>query len=66
MYSILGRGNNAIIVFNPDTGKIMGTLKTKSGQSFSIERCSGEYFLKEYDVQKFADEEGNYNYINYP
>ena len=42
-------------------GHILGTLKTASGRSLSLESCKKDdgYYLKEYDIKNFPPEEGN-------
>ena len=55
---LIEKGDEAIMVLNPKTGNIIGTMKTLNGRSLTIERCNGKYFLKEYDVKHFPQEEG--------
>ena len=48
-------GDEAVINYNPNTGSILGTLKTHDSRSFVIERCNASYVIKEFDVKSFFD-----------
>ena len=48
-------GDEAVINYNPNTGSILGTLKTPDSRSFIIERCNASYVIKEFDVKSFFD-----------
>ena len=50
-------GDEAVITYREVTGNMWGSVKTRDGRSFAIEKCKGGQVLKEYDVDSFPDEE---------
>ena len=49
-------GDEAVITFNKETGNMFGSLKTTTGRSFSIEKCSSGHTWKEFNVKAFKDD----------
>jgi len=46
-------GDEAIITYNQETGAVFGTLKTVTGDSFALEKCSLGFAWKEFSVDSF-------------
>ena len=50
-------GDEAIISFNNRTGSITGTLKTRDGRSFALEKCNKGHIFQEFNVASFPSDE---------
>ena len=50
-------GDEAIISFNNRTGSIIGTLKTRDGRSFALEKCNKGHIFQEFNVTSFPTDE---------
>ena len=50
-------GDEAVITVNPRSGAVFGSLKTHDGKSFGIEKCQSKQVLKEFDLERFDEEE---------
>ena len=46
-------GDEAIVTYNQETGAVFGTLKTVTGDSFALEKCSLGFAWKEFSVDSF-------------
>ena len=49
-------GDEAVISYNPRTGSITGTLHTRGGRAFALERCGASYIWEEFDVPNFPED----------
>jgi len=50
-------GDEAIISYNPKTGRITGTLHTEDGRGFALEKCGDSYIFEEFDEDNFPGDE---------
>ena len=50
-------GDEAVITHNEGSGNMFGSVKTREGKSFAIEKCEGGHVIKEYDVESFPEED---------
>ena len=51
-------GDEAVITYREVTGNMFGSVKTREGRSFAIEKCEGGHVVKEYDVASFPGDIG--------
>ena len=51
-------GDEAVITYNEDTGNMFGSVKTREGRSYAIEKCEGGHVVKEYDIASFPGDIG--------
>ena len=57
VYKKTDSGDEAIISFNNRTGSITGTLKTRDGRSFALEKCNKGHIFQEFNVTSFPSDE---------
>ena len=50
-------GDEAVITVSPRSGAVFGSFKTHQGKSFGIEKCQTKQVLKEFDLERFDEEE---------
>ena len=50
-------GDTAVLSYNEDNGVMFGSLHTKDGKAFSLEKCHDGHVWKEYDVSSFPEED---------
>ena len=51
-------GDEAVITYREVTRNMFGSVRTREGRSFAVEKCKGGHVLKEYDVASFGGDEG--------
>ena len=51
-------GDEAVITYSEVTGNMFGSIKTREGRSYAIEKCEGGHVVKEYDVASFPGDIG--------
>ena len=51
-------GDEAVIIYSEVTGNMFGSIKTRVGRSYAIEKCEGGHVVKEYDVASFPGDIG--------
>ena len=56
-------GDEAVITYNEDTGNMFGSVKTREGRSYAIEKCEGGHVVKEYDMASFTEDQGKTFYF---
>ena len=51
-------GDEAVITYREASGNMFGSIKTREGRSFAIEKCKGGHVVKEYDIASFPGDTG--------
>ena len=51
-------GDEAVITYREASGNMFGSVKTREGRSFAIEKCKGGHVVKEYDIASFPGDTG--------
>ena len=52
-------GDEAVITYREASGNMFGSVKTREGRSFAIEKCKGGQVVKEYDIASFPGDTGH-------